>query len=150
MEKVTMDHPATFAKLQVLADTRDRLNTELNNIFESLLQNIFKNEEDVVNENALLTKEISTLLYSYHSKLVEIGKSSNVKRKIDKYANYPLITVVNNFMELTLVYNSQGRETDIDKINHNWEMLDAYIHIPDDSFRDIPVTASIKLNMLDK
>ena len=149
MEKVTMDHPSTFAKLQVLADTRDRLNTELNNIFESLLQNLFKNEEDVVNENALLTKEISTLLYSYHSKLVEIGKSSNVKRKIDNYANYPLITVVNNFMELTLSYN-QGKVSDIDNSNHAWEMLHAYIYNPDDSFRDIPVTARINLKTWDK
>jgi len=149
MEKVTTDHPATFAKLQVLADNRDRLNTELNNIFESLLQNLFKNEEDVVNENALLTKEISTLLYSYHSKLVEIGKSSNVKRKIDNYANYPLITVVNNFMELTLSYN-QGKVSDIDNSNHAWEMLRAYIHNPDDTFRDIPVTARINLKMWDK
>jgi len=50
-------------------------------------------------------------------------------------------------MELTLAYNSQGRESDIDKINHTWGMLDAYIRIPDDSFRDIPVTAKIDLNM---
>lgn len=149
MEKVTMDHPTTFKKLQVLADTRDRLNTELNNIFESLLQNLFKNEEDVVNENALLTKDVSTLLYSYHSKLVEIGKSSNVKRKIDNNANYPLITVVNNIMELTLSYN-QGKVSDIDNSNHSWEMLHAYIYNPDDSFRDIPVTARINLNTWDK
>lgn len=148
MEKVTTDHPATFAKLQVLADNRDRLNTELNNIFESLLKKLFKNESDVVNENALLTKDVSTLLYSYHNKLVEIGKSSNVKRKIDNNANYPLITVVNNIMELTLSYN-QGKVSNIDNSKHAWEMLDAYIN-PDDSFRDIPVTARINLKMWDK
>lgn len=141
-----MGHPATFTKLQVLADTRDRLNSELNDIFEKLLQNLFKNEDDVVNENALLTKEISTLLYSYHSNLVEIGKSSNVKRKIYSDANSPLITVVNNFMELTLSYD-QAKESDIDNINHTWGMLDAYMRIPDDSFRDIPVTAKISLGM---
>lgn len=144
-----MGHPATFTKLQVLADTRDRLNAELNDIFEKLLQNLFKNEEDVVNENALLTKDISTLLYSYHNKLVEIGKSSNVKRKIDNNANYPLITVVNNIMELTLSYN-QGKVSDIANSNHAWEMLRAYIYNPDDSFRDIPITARINLNMSDK
>lgn len=144
-----MRHPATFTKLQVLANTRDRLNAELNDIFEKLLQNLFKNEDDVVNENALLTKEISTLLYSYHSKLVEIGKSSNVKRKIYSDANSPLITVVNNFMELILIYN-RDTESSIDNINHTWEMMHAYIHNPDDSFQDIPVTARINLNLPDK
>lgn len=144
-----MEHPTTFTKLQVLADTRDRLNTELNNTFESLLQNLFKNEDDVVNENALLTKDVSTLLYSYHNKLVEIGKSSNVKRKIYSDANSPLITVVNNIMELTLSSN-RATESSIDNSNHAWEMFHAYIHNPDDSFRDIPVTARINLNMSDK
>lgn len=142
-------HPATFTKLQVLADTRDRLNTELNNIFESLLQNLFNNEDDVVNENALLTKDVSILLYSYYSKLEEIGKSSNVKRKIYDDANYPIITVVNNIMELTLSAN-QDKESDIDNINQLWRMLHAYIHNPDDSFQDFPVTARIKLNISDR
>jgi len=144
-----MGHPATFTKLQVLADTRDRLNSELNDIFEKLLQNLFNNEDDVVNENALLTKEISTLLYSYHSKLVEIGKSTNVKRKIYSDANSPLITVVNNFMELTLSYN-RDTESSIDNINHTWEMMHAYIHNPDGSFQYIPVTARINLNLSNK
>lgn len=142
-----MEYSATFTKVRLLLATRNRLNAELNNIFESLLKKLFKNESDVVNENALLTKDISTLLYSYYSKLSKIGKSSNVKRKIYSDPNYPIITLLNNNMELTLVYNSQGRESDIDKINHTWGMLDAYIRIPDDSFRDIPVTAKIDLNM---
>jgi len=145
-----MEYSATFTKIQLLLATRNRLNAELNNIFESLLKKLFKNESDVVNENALLTKDISTLLYSYHSKLVEIGKSSNVKRKIYSDANSPLITVVNNGMELTLSYN-QAKDSDIiDNINHNWEMLHAYIHNPEDSFQGIPVTARINLNLLDK
>lgn len=144
-----MGHPATFTKLQVLADTRDRLNAELNDIFEKLLQNLFKNEDDVVNENTLLTKEISTLLYSYHSKLVEIGKSSNVKRKIYSDANSPLIMVVNNIMELTLSYD-RAKKSNINNINHTWEMMHAYISNPDDTFQDIPVTARINLNLSDK
>jgi len=145
---MNMEYSATFTKVRLLLATRNRLNTELNNIFESLLKKLFKNESDVVNENALLTKDISTLLYSYYSKLSKIGKSSNVKRKIYSDPNYPIITLLNNNnMELTLAYNSQGRESDIDKINHTWGMLDAYIRIPDDSFRDIPVTAKIDLNM---
>ena len=146
---MNMEYSATFTKIQLLLATRNRLNAELNNIFESLLKKLFKNEDDVVNENALLTKEISTLLYSYYSKLEEIGKSSNVKRKIYDDANYPIITVVNNIMELTLSAN-HVKESDIDNINQLWRMLHAYINNPDESFRDIPVTARIKLNMSDK
>lgn len=141
-----MEYSATFTKIQLLLATRNRLNAELNNIFESLLKKLFKNESDVVNENALLTKDISTLLYSYYSKLSKIGKSSNVKRKINSDPNYPIITILNNNMELTLIDNRVSK-SDINKINHTWAMLDAYIHIPDDSFRDIPVTAKINLNM---
>lgn len=143
---MNMEYSATFTKVRLLLATRNRLNAELNNIFESLLKKLFKNESDVVNENALLTKDISTLLYSYYSKLSKIGKSSNVKRKIHSDPNYPIITVLNNNMELTLIDNRVSK-SDINKINHTWGMLDAYIHIPDDSFRDIPVTAKINLNM---
>lgn len=144
---MNMEYSATFTKVKLLLATRNRLNTELNNIFESLLKKLFKNESDVVNENALLTKEISTLLYSYYSKLIEMGKSSNVKRKIDSDPNYPMITVINNSMELTLSYN---QEEEASNTQYTWEMLDAYIHNPDESFQDIPVTARINLNMSDK
>jgi len=91
---MNMEYSATFTKIQLLLATRNRLNAELNNIFESLLKKLFKNESDVVNENALLTKDISTLLYSYYSKLSKIGKSSNVKRKIYSDPNYPIITLL--------------------------------------------------------
>jgi len=46
---MNMEYSATFTKVRLLLATRNRLNTELNNIFESLLKKLFKNESDVVN-----------------------------------------------------------------------------------------------------